>query len=295
MTETLANPAEREARFNRERVKEYLKYGSVDEVYRMNNYDLPISYPGFHRLLDKWGVVKSAGPNSLLSEAIAFMMLLSDRQVPLESLYRRLPDKFKTSMSTMHRILHNVKEGIVRRVGTAVVVTVEGSPGKILVGDDVSTPRIEYGKPFGSLSVPMTFSKQDEDPRLAILRVLQQEAFSEEVVNKTFPYHLIPQKPKPFMHFDVADIRVSVFSLTVKADQLKKYPPSSDKLENLHFVLLSELAIHDRETNHIRAGMREIALGYQNYLAGKAEAFNPGKAHLNVELAGLAPAYLGSE
>ncbi|MFH1792433.1 MAG: hypothetical protein ABH819_02190, partial [Patescibacteria group bacterium] len=67
---------EREKLFNEFIVSEYLKYGSVDEVFSKNNYDLPISYPQVHRILDKWGIIKSVGPNSKLSEAICFMVLL---------------------------------------------------------------------------------------------------------------------------------------------------------------------------------------------------------------------------
>jgi len=70
MTQEQSTPKEKEDAFNRFIISEYLKYGSVDEVFRRNDYNLPISYPGVQRLLDKWGIVKAAGPNTLLTEAL---------------------------------------------------------------------------------------------------------------------------------------------------------------------------------------------------------------------------------
>ena len=74
---------ERENDFYKNIIRLYLKYGSVDEVFRVTNYDLPISYPGMHHLIKRWGIIKSAGPNSKLSETLTFLTLLSDNQIPL--------------------------------------------------------------------------------------------------------------------------------------------------------------------------------------------------------------------
>jgi hypothetical protein len=41
------SPAERECAFNKMLVEEYLKHGSVDEVFKRHNWDLPISISGF--------------------------------------------------------------------------------------------------------------------------------------------------------------------------------------------------------------------------------------------------------
>ena len=59
---------EREDSFYKNIIRLYLTYGSVDEVFKKTRYDLPISYPGMHHLIRRWGIVKSVGPNSKLSE-----------------------------------------------------------------------------------------------------------------------------------------------------------------------------------------------------------------------------------
>src|SRR3972149_4019713 len=109
MAEIVFSPEKREAEFNRFIVSEYLRYGSVDEVFKHNDYKLPISYPGVQRLLDKWGIVKAAGPNTRLSGPPAFLSQLSNEKVPLETLYRNMPPSFKTSMGRLHRILTTVR------------------------------------------------------------------------------------------------------------------------------------------------------------------------------------------
>src|SRR3989337_2461017 len=169
-------PQDRERLFNKWLISEYLKYGSGDEVYKVNDYDIPISYMGFQRLLDKWGIVKAAGPNTRLTEALIFLEELSLEQIPVERLYRRMPPSFKASMGTMHRILSYIRSETIRRVGTALVMTPSESPNLILVGNDVSAIiRTEVGKPYGSLTFPMGYSKRLEAPETSILRVLHQE------------------------------------------------------------------------------------------------------------------------
>lgn len=263
---------ERIKQFNKLIVAEYLKYGSVDEVFRQNNYDLPISYPEVHRLIKRWGIVKSAGPNSLLSEGITFLTLLSQNKVPLESLYKRLPPSFKTSMGTMHRLLHNIKEGVIRRVGTALVITPFNNPHLFLIGEDVSTPRLELGKPFGSTTLPMGYSKVDEDAGDSILRVLQQEVFTRMAIDRILPIELIPANPKPFMHVDIADISVAVYNLSLPGNLSEESAFSSFKVRNHKFTEISEILNHkslpSRQADNIliRAGVREIIGGYQKYL-----------------------------
>lgn len=263
---------ERIKQFNKLIVAEYLKYGSVDEVFRQNNYDLPISYPEVHRLIKRWGIVKSAGPNSLLSEGITFLTLLSQNKVPLERLYKRLPPSFKTSIGTMHRLLHNIKEGVIRRVGTALVITPFNNPHLFLIGEDVSTPRLELGKPFGSTTLPMGYSKVDEDAGDSILRVLQQEVFTRMAIDRILPIELIPANPKPFMHVDIADISVAVYNLSLSGSLSEESAFSSFKVRNHKFTEISEILNHkslpSRQADNIliRAGVREIIGGYQKYL-----------------------------
>jgi len=265
----ISSSKEREDKFNKFIISEYLKYGSVDEVFRRNEYNLPISYPGVHRLLDRWGIVKAAGPNSKLSEAICFMELLSHHKVPMERVYRMLPPSFQTSMSTMHRILHNIKEGTTRRSGSALVITPGDNPRKILVGDDVSTPRLELGKPFGARSLPMCYSKVDESCEDSVLRVLQQEVLVKDVIEKKLDRKIVPNSIQPFMYLDIADVRVSVFHL-VLSRPLKEY--SSYKLLNYRFVDLKELS---QPSEFFRAGIREIGIGFERYLLNTKESTNP--------------------
>jgi hypothetical protein len=251
--------------FNKFIVAEYLKYGSVDEVFWRNNYDLPISYPEVHRLIKRWGIIKSAGPNSILSEAITFLTLLSQQRIPLETLYKRLPPSFKTSMGTMHRLLHNIKEGIIRRVGTALIISPRENLNLALVGNDVSTPRLELGKPFGSTTLPMGYAKEDENPRDSILRVLQSEVFTQMAIEQTLPMEIIPPKPKPLMFVDIADIRVSVYQVKLPEELGRSCNFASFKVQNHRYLRAVELTNGGEEYN-FRAGIKEIGAGYQEYL-----------------------------
>ncbi|OGM27099.1 hypothetical protein A2962_03280 [Candidatus Woesebacteria bacterium RIFCSPLOWO2_01_FULL_39_61] len=272
MIEMGVSSEEREKEFERFIVAQYLRYTSVDEVFRKNNYDLPISYPGVHRLLDRWGIIKAAGPNSKLSEAICFLTCLSDRKIPLERLYKNMPPSFKTSMATMHRIMHNVKKGVVRRAGTALIVTPHDSPDSFLVGNDISTPRIEFGKPYGSVSVPMTFSKRREPVKESILRILQQEVFTENVLSGRTPFEVIPQNPEPFMYLDIADVRVGVYNIRLPKELSDTQAFSSYKLENFRYINFSE--VQDNPEQNYRSGITEMATGYNNYLQKDAHGFS---------------------
>lgn len=266
-----SDPREKEQSFNKRIIGEYLKYGSVDKVFENHHYDLPISYPGFQRLVEKWGIVKAAGPNSLLSEALCFMVLLSDFKLPLEKLYKRMPHTFKTSMATMHRIMHNIKEGVVRRVGTALVITSEEDPESILVGEDVATPRLELGKPFGSLTLPMGYSKTDEEAEVSILRVMQQEVYTKETIDRRFPHSLITKGAKPFMYLDIVDVRVAVYHLALPKNLCNF---SSFKVVNHRFLDLSTLTSFGKDSN-FRSGIKEIGLGYKRFLNGNNFVYNP--------------------
>jgi len=280
---------EREERFNQFIVSEYLKYGSVDEVFSKNDYNLPISYPQVHRILNKWNIVKSVGPNSKLSEAICFLVLLSDKKIPVERLYKSIPPSFKTSLSTLHRILHNIKEDVIRRVGSALVITSEEDREKILIGDDISTPRLNLGKPFGSISLPMGYSKKDEDSSLSILRILQQEVFTKKAIEKKIPNEIIPQNTKPFMFVDIADVRVSVYNLILPKDLFSIHQFSSYKLNNFRSISIDGLS---RKNENFRTGLTQIGLGYKRFLSSRQSiySYKPEliKSEVNLELAQLA-------
>lgn len=264
-----SDPKEKEQAFNRQIIAEYLKFGSVDKVFENHHYDLPISYPGFQRLVEKRGIIKAAGPNSMLSEALCFMVLMSDKKLPLEKVYKRLPHTFKTSLATMHRIVHNVKEGAIRRFGTALVITTEDNPEEILVGEDVATPRIELGKPFGAITLPMGYSKENEEVRTSILRVMQQEVFVKETIDGKFPYALLSKKLTPLMYLDIADVRVAVYNLVLPKEICNF---SSFKVVNHRFLHLSALTSGDA---NFRSGIKEIGLEYKKYLENSNYGFNP--------------------
>jgi len=254
------SPREKEEEFNKKIIRDYLKYGSVDEVFRRNRYTLPTSHASFHRLLDKWGIVKAAGPNTRISEVVAFMEHLALEKIPLETLYRKLPPSFKTSKVTLHRVLSYVKKGVTRRGATALVITPEDDAFSVLTGNDVSTPRLEFGKPFGSVSLPMGFSKKTESSQTSIKRLLQREVFTDLTVEKQFPEEILSTVHTPFMHFHIADIKVSVFHLTLPEKLCAQ--TTSQILKDLRFSPLEEVL---KKTN-LRAGITEIVNCYAKVL-----------------------------
>jgi hypothetical protein len=253
---------ERERVFNEFLVEEYLKHGSVDEVLRIHRYGIPISYAGYQRVLDRWEIVKAAGPNSRFAEVLGFLSRLVEEKVPLERLYKNLPSSFQTSMSTMHRVLGYVKRGVTRRVGTALLVTPDDSLDQILVGNDVSTPRLELGKPYGAISLPMGFSRKRDSVGRRVVRVLQQEVLTQPTIGRRFPGELVSADLHPFMYIDVADVSVGVFHLPTPPQLTEEL--SSFKLENLRFVSLVDLQA-GLPNDNLRAGVQEIAHGYEGY------------------------------
>lgn len=287
------SPEVRERKFNEFLVSEYLKYGTVDEVFRRNNHDIPISYAQFQRVLDKWGIVKAAGPNSKLAEILGFLTKLAEENIPLEVLYRKMPPSFRTSAATMYRILGYVKEGITRRIATGLIITSAGNKKKVLVGNDVSTPRLELGKPYGSVSIPMGFSRKRDPREDTILRLLQQEIFTQKAVKQDMP-DIIPERPKPFMFLDIADVRVEIFHLKLpkKISEIRNF--SSYKLQNFRFIDANKVIKSKRGI--FRIGVVEAVRGYEKYLKLKKRnlTINPlqYKSRLNYYLSEVHPDYL---
>ncbi len=281
-----------EKKFNEFLVSEYLKYGSVDEVLRISRYNLPISAAHYHRLLDKWGIIKAAGPNSKMAEILDFLTRFAEENIPLEVLYKKMPPSFRTSAATMYRIVSYVKEGITRRIATGLVITPGSNKKMILVGDDVSTPRLTLGKPYGAISIPMGFSRKRDPREDAILRILQQEVFTKRAIKKDMP-DLIPARPKPFMFLDIADVRVEIFHLKLSKKLSSSRSFSSYKLQNFRFIDKEKIIKCDRK--RFRLGVVEAAKGYTKYLEIKRRnlEFNPlqYKSSLNYYLAELQPDY----
>lgn len=245
-------------------VREYFKYGSVNEVFKKYRYDIPISYAQYQRVLDKWSVVKAAGPNNKLTEALEFLSYLARENVPFEKIYKNIPSSFQTSAVTLYRILEYVKEGITRRVGTALVVTPFDSREKVLIGRDVSTPSVEMGKNYGSISLPMGYSRKRDSRRTNILRVLQQEMFTNKVIENVFPEEVIPLNPEPFMYLDVADVRVSVYHIGLPKGFSGLRNFSSYKLKEYSFVDVGKII--NMKLGNLRVGVVETAKSYKKYL-----------------------------
>jgi ADP-ribose pyrophosphatase YjhB (NUDIX family) len=261
MSET-SSPEILERQFNQKIVADYLALGSVDAVFNKHNWDLPISYSGFHRLIRRWGVVKSAGPNTKFSETVAFLEMLSANKLPIEKAYKKLPPSFKTSAQTLYRVVSNVKRGLVRRVGTALVITTLDDENSLLVGKDVSAPRLDFGKPYGSYSLPMGFSKKNESRQTSILRILQREVFSTRAVARDFPYEVIPVNPSPFMHLLIADVAVSVYHLQIPTKTLDS--ADSQVLTDLQMQPADQILAQAKNSIYYRSGVAEIVNAFTN-------------------------------
>ena len=249
---------ELEIEFYKPLVASYLKYGSVDKVFTDFAHDTGVSYPHFHRILKRWGIIKSAGPQSRLAEAVYFLTALAKDNLPLETLYKTMPPSLQISAVTLHRILSYVKRGLTRRRGTALIVSPESNLTLALIGRDISTPRPEIGKPFGSLSLPMTYSKRTESAQDSILRVLQQEVAATLSVARRLP-SLIPDDPKVVVMIDIADVRVRTYQVIVPNRLIEKL--DSYKLTDLTFMPLSQIAANAGLESSFRAGVPEIAAG----------------------------------
>lgn len=296
------NLPEYELDYRKKVVSEYLKYGSVDELLKANRFSIPMSEMTIHRIIKDWGIIKAAGPNRPLYETISFFVKLIERKVPLETLYTKMPPSFTTAVASLHRTYKNLKENIkrkleerdLRRGATALVITPQGNPESVLIGFDVS-PRKELGKPYGSVSIPMGFSKRTEVKEDSILRVLQQEVFMEKVVERSFPYEVLPENPKPFMYVDVADIRVAVYHLVLPENLSETKSFSSHKLKKHEFLKLDEVSKF--ENSHVfRVGLSEIFRGYESFFEAQKEEITFStlyiRSWLNRELEDL---ILGSE
>jgi hypothetical protein len=161
------------------------------------------------------------------------------------------------------------------------------------VGNDVSTPRVELGKPFGSVSLPMGFSRKRDTKQKAILRVLQQEVFAKQAIKQNMPMEVITEDVEPFMYLDIADVRVSVYQLSLPKELSSSRSFSSFKLENHRFLSVGEIVNGD--SGHFRVGLIETILGYQRRLEmiDKNVIANPifEISSLNHELAALAYEY----
>jgi len=245
-----------ELSFEKFLISEYFRLGSINKVFHEHKFNLPISFAGYDRVLSKFGVVKSAGPNSKLSESLYFLSLLANYKIPLEKAYHLYaPKTIQVSTNTLHRMLHYTRLGLTRRQGVALIISPKGHPEKILMGNDFSLTTSSLGNK-GDLSLPMGHSKTGEPIRDSIARVLQNEVFTNEVVNHKFPWEVIPEHIKPLVCVNVADISVSIYKLELP---IAKKSFSSFKLENLKYLDINYLP----EVS-FRPGIKDVLDYYAN-------------------------------
>lgn len=255
----------------------YLRYGSVDEALA-SEHTLPISPADYHRKIVEWGIVKAPSKSSSLTDILSFLSHYVHSSDTITNLYGRMPHTFQPSLQTVYRVLHNIKEGIVTRSAVALIVSQEDNPSMVLVGNDISIPRADIGKHFGAVSLPMGFSKQDEDPRDSIARVMQREVFMEPTIKHTFPLEVIPDDPKPIMKLTIADVSVSVYHIVLSHQYYCQL--SSEVLENMRFEAID--TIEDKEA---RLGVGEILRGYQKKLLAPTNKVYTIPSIINVEIA----------
>lgn len=254
-------------------VREYFRYGSINKVFQKHKYNLPISFSGYDRVLDKFRVIKSAGPNSKLSESLYVLTLLANYKISLEKVYQRLaPKVIQVSTKTLHRILHHIRLGLTRRQGVALLISPKDEPNKILIGNDQSLTHSLLGNK-GDLSLPMGHSKTGEPIRNGIARVLQNEVFTENVIAQNFPWDIIPDHIKPVMYLNIADILVSVYKLELTKEQSKF---SSLKLSNLRYRDISNI-----NEKLLRPGVKDIIINFSRL---KTETDNNNILTINSEL-----------
>jgi hypothetical protein len=213
------------------------------------------------------------------------LSLIANYKIPLEKVYRKYaPASIKVSTNTIHRILHYTRLGLTRRQGVALLIENKDEKGKYLVGNDISLTNSKLGAK-GNLSLPMGHSKTGEDPRISIMRVLQQEVFTNNVINLDFPVNIVPEHPNPLMYINIADIKVTVYKISISP----KLQFSSFKLQNLAFKSFSDIS-----KTEIRPGVGEILLNYE--LSINSESVREGfeiSSNLNTSL--LAFAKIGSK
>ena len=254
------------SRIQKDVVMAYLKEGSVNAI-------LPqfpeVPEQTAHNWLDAFDVVKLPGrkPNPLGSVLFFLTNWVNAGDIPLERWYREYtPLRIKEALSTpsLHRVVDNIRRLTTRLSGTALVISPEGDPNYVLVGNDITTPNPEVGKTFGALSLPMTYSHTGEDSYLAVKRVLQQETFSELVLRKELPSWIVPENAHPFMHVAVADVNVAAYRLEIPWQMIDRL--SSPKLEGLRFVPLNDLVEQNALDTEVRSGVVEIAAGHLSHL-----------------------------
>jgi hypothetical protein len=230
----------------------YFKYGSVEGAEK--NIDTYISTPGYHRVINKLGIIKSVGRHQVsMSEVLYFFAYKAlEPNIGIETLYKKMPLSFKTSIATLHRIHKRVLGDSQARNATAVLFYDENN--NVLLGKETQNSPV-YGKFQGAYSLPMTFSIADEDSRVSVLRVIQQEVLSNQAgvgnlkINSKLTQKLIPQNILPAFSLNILDIAVKVYALPLNFNINDIYSP---KLQD--FILTSR----DKIPENMRIGITDI-------------------------------------
>jgi len=253
----------KEPEFSQFLIREYFRFGSVDEVLRRHHFDLPVSYATYQRLLNNYGVIKKAGPNNRLSETLAFFEDFVKDKTNLEDIYKKMPVPFRTSLKTIYRIYSYMRRGLTRRVGVALVVSPYNNPKKILLARDVSIPSLTLGKTYGCLSLPMGYTRKRDSRKIGIIRTLQYEVFTEMVIKGNFPFAVAGEKLEPFLYLDIADVRVAVYNISLPKELSLVSLFSSFKMKDYKFYFIEEILSANLR---LRAGVKESVSSYLKYL-----------------------------
>ncbi len=231
-------PKTRPTQFEQNLLELYLKLGSIEAVFKFKKYNLPISFAGYARLLKKYQIVTTAGPNSHLSESLYFFSLLKTYKKSLEEIYRKyLPIKINVSLNTLYRVLRLIRLGVTRRHATIILITQNGEDNKYLVGEDVSLSKNTFGQK-GDWSLPTGFTREQDSDYVSILRVLQREVFTKHATENSFPWNVLNQPLKPLFAFKLVDIKVHVYHLRISRKTSKFF---SFKLQNHKYLSLNEI------------------------------------------------------
>ncbi len=243
-------------------IDRYFMAGSVDEALQDTEEYVPFSFADMHRKLENAGIIKSAGRQTSLSEALHFFRVKQmEPGSPLESIYKGMPLNFKTSIATLHRIYNRILEAklnvVTNRYATALIISDEENMNSVMVGTEQYS-RLKYGKLSGQLTIPLTFSKFNDTPGQRVLRVLQQEVFTNESIEKrfsdrSFVQMLLLNLSNPFLKYRLLDVEIQCYSITIPKT-LSTF--SSYKLSNHHFVEKEEI-LHTVDGSY-REGIQDI-------------------------------------
>lgn len=252
----------------------YFKYGSVEEAMKSSEEYMPISHATYHRKVSAAKLVGSAGRHVSLPEVLHFFRVKAmEPGTPIEKVYKKMPNQFKTSLVTLHRIYNSIEKQLIRREATVILISHPDDKYKILVGRELKQ-NLRYDKKVGDISVPTGFSKKAESSRLSILRVLQEEFSTKLAIEGKLEKHFDIDNKSPFMHFDIIDVRVKVFHLVCPEGLLDLKECSSYKLTGHRFANISDL---ENNKNDLRTGAIEIINGYKCYLHGESDVYLTSK------------------